>query len=147
MSEHKASIRWRRRTPGFGYDEYNREHEWEFEGVRVPASAAPGYKGKPGHVDPEEAFIAALSSCHMLTFLALAARKRFVVDAYEDDAVGHLEKDERGKLAVTRVILRPRASFAPTGAPTPEEISKLHAQAHEHCFIANSVRTEVAVET
>lgn len=148
MSEHKASIRWRRGTPGFAYEEYNREHDWEFDGgVRVPASAAPGFKGKADRVDPEEAFIAALSSCHMLTFLALAARKRYVVDSYEDDAVGHLEKDERGRMAVTRVILRPRARFAPAGAPSPEEISRLHAQAHELCFIANSVRTEVAVET
>ncbi|HVE12357.1 MAG TPA: OsmC family protein [Elusimicrobiota bacterium] len=146
MSEHKASIRWRRETPGFGYEEYNREHSWSFDaGIQVGASAAPAYKGKPDRVDPEEAFVAAMSSCHMLTFLAIASRKRLVVESYEDDAVGQLEKNEAGKLAVTRCVLRPRVAFSGT-QPSKEELAKLHEQAHQNCFIASSVRTAIAIE-
>ena len=147
MSEHRATIAWRRTSGSFDYDAYNREHEWSFEGgVRIPASAAPDFRGKPDHVDPEEAFVAALSSCHMLTFLAIAARKRLVVDAYDDDAVGHLEKNAEGKLAVTRVVLRPRVQFGGDGPPPDDELAQLHDKAHHACFIANSVRTEVTVE-
>ncbi len=145
MSEHRATVRWQRTSPDFTYESYNRDHDWILAGVQVPASAAPAYRGTPERVDPEEAFVASLSSCHMLTFLALACKKRFTVDSYEDDAVGYLEKNANGKLAVTRAVLRPRIRFAGTG-PTPEELAQLHDRAHHECFIANSVLTEVTVE-
>jgi organic hydroperoxide reductase OsmC/OhrA len=146
MSEHRARIDWRRDTPDFRYETYTRSHTWRFEGgVEVPASSAPEYVGDPTRVDPEAALVAALSSCHMLTFLALAARRRLVVNTYRDDAVGVMEKNADGKLAVTRVALRPAVEFE--GAPpSAADLEKLHHLAHEHCFIANSVRTEVTVE-
>jgi len=115
-------------------------------GSRVTASAAPAYRGNPAHVNPEEGLVAALSSCHMLTFLAVAAKKHFVVDHYTDQAVGFLDKNDKGKLAITRVILRPRIAFGGTTVPTPQEIAELHEQAHHGCFIANSVTTVVTIE-
>jgi len=146
MSEHRVRVAWERGGIDFGYESYPRDHEWSFEGgVRVPASAAPAFRGNASRVDPEAAFAAALSSCHMLTFLALASRKRLVVDRYEDDAVGFLEKNEAGKLAMTRVVLRPRIAFAGT-APSPEVLADLHERAHRECFIANSVLTRVEIE-
>ncbi|WP_407352932.1 OsmC family protein [Luteimonas sp. R10] len=147
MSEHRASIRWTRGDTPFEYQRYPRDHTWEFDsGQCIAASAAPGYLGSEQAVDPEEALVAALSSCHMLTLLAIAAKKGWTVDAYEDDAVGVLEKNDAGKLAVTRVTLRPRIAFADGAAPDAGALERLHAQGHEHCFIANSVRTAVAVE-
>lgn len=147
MSEYRVGVRWRRATPGFAYDEYNREHTWSFDaGMEVRASAAPAFRGRADCVDPEEAFVAALSSCHMLTFLAIASRKRLVVDSYEDDAVGFMERDSRGRLAMTRVVLRPRVVFGGP-APTPTDLSRLHEQAHHECFIASSVLTAVTVES
>jgi organic hydroperoxide reductase OsmC/OhrA len=146
MSEHKATITWKRTTDDFRYENYNRDHEWKFEGgVQVPASAAVAYLGSPHHVDPEEAFVASLSSCHMLTFLAIAARKRLTVDSYEDHAIGYMEKNEQGRLAVTRVELRPKIAFSGDKHPTPEQIDKMHHSSHKECFIANSVMTEVVV--
>ena len=147
MSEHKVTLEWKREAADFSYESYNRDHVLIFEGgVRVPASAAPAYRGNPAHVNPEDAFVATLSSCHMLTFLAAAAKKKFVVDRYSDHAVGFLEKNQKGKLAITRVILRPKLTFGRTTSPTPEEIAALHERAHGDCFIANSVTAEVTVE-
>jgi organic hydroperoxide reductase OsmC/OhrA len=147
MSEHKVTLEWKRESDGFTYESYNRDHVLVFEGgARVPASAAPAYRGNPAYVNPEDALVAALSSCHMLTFLAVAAKKKFVVDRYNDHAVGFLEKNQKGKLAMTRVILRPTITFGGTTPPTPEEIAALHERAHAECFIANSVTTEVTVE-
>ena len=111
----------------------------------MTATAAPEFGGKPGLVDPEAAYAASLSSCHMLTFLAIAARKRLTVDTYADDAVATLEKNADGKLAVTKVVLRPRVVFSGERIPDDAELEKLHAKAHEHCFLANSVLTEVLV--
>src|SRR6516225_9974001 len=106
MSEHKATIEWKRETPDFAYQTYNRDHEWSFDaGITVRASAAPAYLGSESCVDPEEAFVASLSSCHMLTFLAIAARKKYVVDSYRDNAIGVLDKDSSGRLAVVKVTL------------------------------------------
>ncbi len=148
MSEYQVAIDWERETARFSYEEYNRDHLWTFaSGARLPASAAPDYQGNPEYVNPEEALVAALSSCHMLTFLAVAARKKFVVDAYHDDAVGVLEKNAQGRLAITRVTLRPKITFSGEKTPTPEELKTLHDQAHRGCFIANSVTTEVTVES
>lgn len=146
MSEHKAEIRWRRTGDDFAYETFDRTHRWRFAGgAALDASSAPEYRGRAELPNPEEALVVALSSCHMLTFLAVAARRRFVVDAYEDDAVGHLEKNADGKLAITRVELRPRATFSGEKRPTPEDVARLHEVAHRECFIANSVKTEVSV--
>ncbi|HKC94876.1 MAG TPA: OsmC family protein [Nitrospira sp.] len=147
MSQHKVTLEWKRGSESFTYESYNRDHTLVFEGgSQVTASAAPAYRGNPSHVNPEEGLVAALSSCHMLTFLAVAAKKHFVVDHYSDQAVGFLEKNDKGKLAITRVILRPRIAFGGTTVPTPQEIAELHEQAHKGCFIANSVITEVKIE-
>ncbi len=146
MSEHKAEIRWSRTGDDFSYAAYSRDHSWRFDaGVEVAASASPQYKGSPSCVDPEEAFVAALSSCHMLTFLAIASRKNLVVNEYRDEAVGFLEKNAEGKLAVIRVILRPFVSFQGQSPPAAQ-LHDLHHAAHEQCFLANSVRTQIDVE-
>ena len=146
MSEHRAAIEWERGSAEFRYETYPRNHRWSFEGgTRVEASAAPDYLGDASRVDPEEALVASIASCHMLTFLALAARKRLVVERYRDDAVGFLEKNAEGRLAITRALLRPEIAFGGR-QPSAEELEKLHELAHANCFIANSVRTEIAVE-
>jgi organic hydroperoxide reductase OsmC/OhrA len=147
MSEHIVTVEWRRETPGFEYPTYNREHDWKFDaGITIRASATPAYQGDPNCVDPEEAFVASLSSCHMLTFLAIACKKRYTVDGYVDQAVGILGKNEAGKLAMTRVTLRPLVKFGGDKTPTPLELVEMHSQAHHACFIASSVKTEVLVE-
>ena len=147
MSEHKVTVEWKRETPDFSYQSYNRDHDWAFDaGVTVRASAAPAYLGNASCVDPEEAFVASLSSCHMLTFLAIASRKRFVLDEYHDEAVGILGNDTASRLAIIKVTLRPRVQFSGEKAPTPEQVAQMHEQAHHGCFIANSVKTEVIVE-
>jgi len=147
MSEHQATISWNRDSDDFSYEAYTRDHVWEFDnGVKVEASAAVGFLGSPESVDPEEAYVASLSSCHLLTFLAIAARKRFVVDSYTDSAVGYLEKNEQGKLAVTRVTLRPKVSFLEGAGPSSKGLEQLHHLAHTECFIANSVHTSISIE-
>jgi len=146
MSEHQVTIDWKRETPDFAYETYNRDHDWRFDaGVTVRGSAAPAYRGNQSCVDPEEAFVASLSGCHMLTFLAIASRKLYVVDSYRDHAVGILAKNSAGNLAITTVTLRPEVRFSGK-TPTTEELRQLHEQAHHACFIASSVKTEVAVE-
>jgi organic hydroperoxide reductase OsmC/OhrA len=147
MSEHTATIVWARSSEDFQYDQFNRAHSWTFDsGVVVPASAAPAYHGDSDRVDPEEAFVASLSSCHMLTFLAIAARKRFIVEGYTDHALGVLTKNEHGKPWMSRVTLHPKAIFSGDKRPTSQEIDTMHHSAHENCFIALSVKTEVVVE-
>ena len=144
--EHRATIAWRRTSAGYTYDSYNRDHEVRISNLTVPASAAPEFKGTAERMNPEEAFVAALSSCHMLTFLAIAARKKLSLDSYDDEAVGTLEKNADGKLAMTRAILRPRIVWSPGVAVSPAEQEALHHAAHENCFIALSVKTDVTVE-
>lgn len=147
MSEHKVGLEWKRESERFTYDTYNRDHVVVFEGgARMSASAAPAYRGNPAFVNPEDAFVAALSSCHMLTFLAVAAKKRFVVDRYSDQAVGFLEKNQQGRLAMTRVVLHPKVLFSGPTLPTSKDIAELHELAHNGCFIANSVTAEVTVQ-
>jgi organic hydroperoxide reductase OsmC/OhrA len=146
MSEHKMTLTWKRATADFEYKTYNRDHTWRFDGGHeMTASAAPAYLGNPQNVDPEEAFVAALSSCHMLTFLAAACKKKFLLDEYVDHAVGYMEKNAVGKLAITRVELHPNLKFSGEKQPTEQEIEEMHHFAHENCFIANSVKTEVTV--
>lgn len=145
MSEHRARISWEKSSESFDYEEYNREHEWSFPGgISVQASAAPDFKGKADRVDPEEALVASISSCHMLTFLAIASKKRLTVESYVDEAVGYLEKNENGKLAMTRAVLKPKVQFAED--VSAEDLKTMHDKAHHNCFIANSVLTEVSIE-
>jgi organic hydroperoxide reductase OsmC/OhrA len=147
MSEHRASVHWLRNEGQFDSEGYSRDHELAFEGgQRITGSAAPEYQGNAAGVDPEQSLVAALSSCHMLTLLAIAVKKGWVVDDYQDEAVGTLEKNSEGRLAVTRVVLRPRIAFAAGKGPDAEALVKLHESAHRNCFIANSVKTEVTVE-
>jgi organic hydroperoxide reductase OsmC/OhrA len=147
MSEHKVTLKWERGSAPFEYQKYPRDHTWKFDGGHeMTASAAPAYLGNPKHVDPEEAYVASLSSCHMLTFLSIACKQKFVMDEYVDEAVGVMEKNSEGKLAITRVTLKPRIKFSGEKQPTKEELDKMHHAAHENCFIANSVKTEIKVE-
>jgi organic hydroperoxide reductase OsmC/OhrA len=143
MSEHRATVEWQR-TGEFRYETYSRAHRLLFDGIAVAGNAAPGnipptVEPRPG-VDPEQAFVAALSSCHMLWFLHLACRKKWVVERYVDEAVGILDKTW-----ISRVTLRPSVTFS-GAAPSAEEHLALHHAAHEKCFIANSVKTEVVIE-
>jgi organic hydroperoxide reductase OsmC/OhrA len=150
MSDYKATIEWARATADFDYKTYNRSHTLSFEGgIHVPGSAAAGNTpptaaGAPA-VDPEQAFVASLSSCHLLWFLHIASQAKLVVDRYVDEASGVLEKNAEGRMAMTRVTLRPAVTYAGR-QPTSEEHAQLHERAHDKCFIANSVKTEVTVE-
>jgi organic hydroperoxide reductase OsmC/OhrA len=145
MSEHKAKVVWNRDGKDFTYKTYSRDHKWLANGNEIPASATPQYLGNPNRVDPEAALVSALSSCHMLTFLAVAAGKGFVVESYEDEAVGHLEKNASGKMAITRVELHPKIVFGGAKQPNAADLDALHEKAHKECFIANSVTTDVKV--
>jgi organic hydroperoxide reductase OsmC/OhrA len=150
MAEHRAIITWERTSPEFLKGKYSREHTWTFDGgLKVPASASPSVVplpySNPAHVDPEEAYVAALSSCHMLTFLHLASRQGFQVDTYTDEAVGVLTKNEKGVPWVSGVTLNPKIVFGGEKQPGPAELKRLHHLAHEQCFIANSVMTQVQV--
>ena len=149
--EYKASVSWKRGADVFTDMKFSRAHQWSFDGgVTVPASASPHVVRLPYSraeaVDPEEAFVAALSSCHMLTFLYLAAKQGYIVDAYDDAALGVMTKNARGKLFVSKVALRPTIAFSGAKLPNAAELAELHHHAHEECFIANSVLTEVVVE-
>ena len=148
--EYKATVRWVRDGAAFTDQKYSRAHVWSFDGgVEVPASSSPLSVRLPysreDAVDPEEAFVAALSSCHMLFFLTFAAKAGFVVDSYEDRACGIMEKNSQGKLFVSKVTLDPRIAFSGPKRPSPDEIAELHHRSHEECFIANSVKSEVVV--
>lgn len=151
MSEHKAKISWTQRPGDFLKGTYSREHTWTFDGgVTVPASSSPTAVrvpfSNPANVDPEEAYVASLSSCHMLTFLYVASRKGFEISAYEDEAVGVMTKNERGIPWVSSVTLHPRITYIGDRKPTAEEETQMHNDAHAGCFIANSVKTDVRVE-
>jgi organic hydroperoxide reductase OsmC/OhrA len=149
--EYHARIRWERSGAVFTDNRYSRGHSWHFdEGVVVPASSSPHTVRVPlsvqAAVDPEEALVASLSSCHMLWFLSLAAAGRRRVDDYDDEAVGIMGRNAAGKMAMLSVTLRPRVRFSGERLPTREEIQQLHERAHEECFIANSVTTAVGIE-
>jgi organic hydroperoxide reductase OsmC/OhrA len=149
VAEHRATVAWRREGADFAKGHYSRAHVWRFDGgAEVPASASPSIVPpawcSQEAVDPEEAFVAALSACHMLTFLDLARRRGFVVDAYDDDAVGVLARNEAGRRWVSEVTLHPRIAFSGTG-PGAEELAELHRRAHDDCFVANSVLSRVVI--
>jgi len=144
MSEHTIKLNWLKGDAQFTYDAYPRNHQITFkDSEAVTFSAAATYKGDPTRGDPEDMLVAALSSCHMLSFLAIAAKKKITILSYDDEAVGFMEK-EGGKLWITRTILRPKIVFETT--PDAATIADMHHLAHEQCFIANSVKTEVTVE-
>jgi organic hydroperoxide reductase OsmC/OhrA len=150
MAAYTATITWTRGEDDFGAGKYTRAHDIAFDGgVTVPASASPHVVKAPWSredaVDPEEMLVAALSSCHMLTFLDLARRAGFVIDAYVDRAEGVMSKDERGRIAITQVKLNPEIAWPGEKQPSPEEVRELHHKAHEYCFIANSFRGDVAI--
>jgi organic hydroperoxide reductase OsmC/OhrA len=151
MHRYEARISWKRDGAKFTDTRYSRGHEWSFDGgVRVPASSSPASVPVPYSVveavDPEEALVAAASSCHMLTFLFLAAKRGFVVESYVDEAFGVMEKTPEGKLAITRITLRPKIEFSVDRSPSGEELQSLHHSAHEECYIASSLKSEVVVE-
>jgi organic hydroperoxide reductase OsmC/OhrA len=150
MSEHKATISWQSAGPDFMQGRFSREHTWTFDGgLSVPASASPSVvrppMSNPANIDPEEAFVASLSSCHMLTFLHVARKAGFQIDSYHDEAVGHMKPNERGVPWISAVTLNPKIVYGGDKRPTPEEEARLHHDAHEGCFIAQSVKTEVTV--
>jgi organic hydroperoxide reductase OsmC/OhrA len=150
MSEHKASVKWIHQRGEFLKGTYSREHTWTFDGgVVIPASPAPSSVpapySNPANVDPEEAFVASISSCHMLTYLHLAYRSGFDVVSYDDEAVGFTQKNERGVPWVSSVVLRPRIIYRGEKTPSPDEEDRLHHRAHEECYIANSVKTEISI--
>jgi organic hydroperoxide reductase OsmC/OhrA len=152
MAQHTSIITWAREpTQPFVNHRYSRAHRWQFDGgTTVAASSSPHVVplpySDPAGVDPEEAFVAALSSCHMLWFLDFAARAGHVVDSYRDEAVGIMARNDQGQQAVARVTLHPQVQFAPDRGPNAEAHVALHHSAHEACFIANSVKTEVLCE-
>lgn len=147
MSEHKVKISWKNEKEDFSYAAYDRTHTWEMDGGKsLKASAAPEFMGDIHFLNPEEALAGALSSCHMMTFLFLASKKKMVVESYEDQSVAVLEKNQNNKMAVTKLFLRPKVVFRGDSQPTKEVIHSLHEKAHEECFIANSVLTEIILE-
>lgn len=150
MSTYTATIAWQRAGQAFSDRRYSRAHQWQFDGLSVPGSSSPQVVPLPmsdaAAVDPEEAFVGSLSSCHLLWFLDLACRAGWVVDDYRDAATGVLAKDAQGRLAMTVVTLRPAVRFVGDRQPDAAEIHRLHHAAHEACFIANSVRTDVRCE-
>lgn len=151
MGTYTATITWHRNGAVFTDKRYSRAHVWEFDGgCTVPASSSPHIVPLPfsdaSAVDPEEAFVASLSSCHMLCFLSIAAKRGFVVDSYRDEAQGVMEKGADGKWSITVVTLRPRANFFGDSIPTAFDIHTMHHEAHEECFIAASVKTDVRCE-
>jgi len=148
---YNVRISWNKKSDeAFLDNKYSRSHKWTFDGgIELAASSSPHVVPPPmsneSAVDPEEAFIASLSSCHMLWFLSLAVEKKFVVESYEDNAEGVLAKNEEGKLAITRVTLNPKITFGGTHTPSRDQIDELHHSAHDKCFIANSVKTKITV--
>ncbi|HEV7984948.1 MAG TPA: OsmC family protein [Steroidobacteraceae bacterium] len=151
MSDYTAEVIWQRGEANFLDNRYSRAHRWHFDGgIDVPGSSSPHSVplpwSDPAAVDPEEAFVAALSSCHMLWFLSIAAKRRFCVDHYRDLAVGTLGQNAERQWCVTVVTLRPEVRFSGTPRPTPADIESMHHAAHEQCFIAHSVTSEVRCE-
>jgi organic hydroperoxide reductase OsmC/OhrA len=153
MSEHvhKAQIRWARGDAAFTDNRYSRAHSWHFDGgIDVPASSSPHVVRVPlsqeAAVDPEEAFVASIASCHMLWFLSIAAAGKFRVDRYVDEAAGVMGKNAAGRTAMTRVTLRPNVAFSGSSLPSRAEIAAMHHKAHAECFIANSVTTDILCE-
>jgi len=147
MSQHNITLNWSKQTESFAYKDYNRDHQWDFgEGLVINASSAPEFMGNPEYADPERAFAASLSSCHLLFFIAICSKKRLIVQRYTDQATAFLEPDEQGGLIISKVILRPDVTFADGIDASRDVIEKIHHQAHDKCFLAKSVKSEVIIE-
>lgn len=150
MHKHQALILWERKDQKFIDNKYSRAHLWELDGVTVPASSSPSVLPVPlsslEAIDPEEALVAAASSCHMLFFLAIAAKRGFVVDRYSDQAYGEMGKNAEGKTLMAKITLRPKIEFSDNKQPSAAEIDEVHHMAHEQCFIGNSLKSEVVIE-
>ena len=151
MSNYTATISWKRTGPDFLKGNYSREHTWSFDGgFVVPASPSPSSVkepySNPANVDPEEAFVASISSCHMLTYLFLASRQGYQIDSYHDEAYGVMTKNKKGVFWVSTVTLRPKIAFSGDRTPSAADVANLHHLAHEQCYVANSVKTRVSVE-
>lgn len=147
----EARLEWQRNGQPFLDQKYSRGHEWIFDGgLRIPASSSPLSVPLPmsvaDNVDPEEALIAAAASCHMLFFLSIAAKRGHMVESYADNAVGLLEKNAEGRMAMTSITLRPDIVFAGANWPGEEEIAAIHHEAHDKCYVANSLKTEITIE-
>jgi len=146
MSDFAAKLSWTRKTPDFDYNTYDRNHEIVYgSGWKVEFSAAPDFKGDETKVNPEEALLGAVMSCHMLTFLAIASKKRFTVESYEDSGTAVLEKNSKGMLFVSNTRLNPVIVFSGDKQPSSEELKVLHEKAHQNCFIANSILTKIFI--
>ena len=151
MSEHKAWISWKRRSDDdFLKGKYSREHIWKFDGgLAIPASPALSNVPLPwsnaANIDPEEAYVASISSCHMLTYLWLAFKAGYVVETYEDEAIGTMSRNDKGAMWISEVVLKLQVTYAPEHTPDAFTEDRLHHEAHEQCFIANSIRTNVRV--
>jgi organic hydroperoxide reductase OsmC/OhrA len=151
MSLYFATVAWQRQQDTFTDNRYHRKHQWHFDGgVQVPASSSPNVVrvpfSDPAAVDPEEAYVAALSSCHMLWFLSIAAEEGYRVDSYTDAAQGLLAKNQAGQEVMTRVTLKPAIGFSGDKLPSDAVLAHLHHRAHQSCYLANSVKTEIEVE-
>jgi organic hydroperoxide reductase OsmC/OhrA len=151
VHRYTARVSWMRHGAAFTDNRYSRGHQWSFDGgINVAASSSPSVVSLPYSVaeavDPEEALVAAASSCHMLTFLYVAAKQGYVIDSYEDDAYGTMAKNAAGKMAFDRITLRPRIQFSGAKEPSAEQLASMHHVAHGECYIANSVKCEIVVE-
>ncbi|MCC7219470.1 MAG: OsmC family protein [Candidatus Contendobacter sp.] len=147
MSHFSIALNWRRTTPDFDHKTFDRSHTWRLAGGQiVQGSAAPDYSGNPEMSNPEEALLAALSSCHMLTFLTIAALRKLTVDRYEDEPLAELGKNEKGKMMVSRLTLRPLVVFSGATIPDADSVRELHRKAKENCFIGNSLLSEMSIE-
>jgi len=152
MSEYYALVKWERREcEAFIDGRYSRGHTWGFDGgLCIPASSSPHIVPLPFSVeqsiDPEEAFVASISSCHMLFFLSIAAKRKYIVKSYVDDAIGVMAKDDSGKTSITKVTLRPKVVFEGDLVPSKDELENMHHVSHEQCFIANSVKSAINIE-
>ena len=151
MHRYTAEVKWRNHGPDFLNNEYSRGHKWLFDGgYVVDASAAPGIVPAPWslaeNVDPEEAFIASLASCHMLFFLNIASNQGFLLESYTDNAEGFMGKDSKGRIAITKIVLHPMHEFSHDNCPDQDTIDRMHLSAHQQCFIANSVKTKIVIK-
>ena len=146
METFKINTKWNRTSDDFSFENYNRKHAILFSGNQLLVnSSAPSYKGDTDTANPEELLASAISSCHMLTFLAVASKSGYIVDSYEDDAVAVLEKNEQNIISITKVTLHPTIIFSGEKIPDHEKLQSLHEKAHRNCFIANSVKCSVEV--
>jgi organic hydroperoxide reductase OsmC/OhrA len=147
MSEHRISLEWSRNGGPFARGNYSPDHLIRYAGGQtLHGSPSSSYMGNDAYADPEQLLLSSLSACHMLTFLAVCANRSYVVDSYADDAVAVLDRNADGKMAVVKAVLAPHVTFSGDKQPTPDEYAKLHERAHQACFIANSVKTQVEVK-